>query len=281
MPSNIVLPEPVQDIVDTYLKLVDTEAPALIEGLYLVGSITLGDFRTHRSDVDFITVMSSLPDSTALSILERTHTQIQQRWSKPFFDGVYVTWDDLASDPTQLDPRPSAHEGHFDAGSGTTTDPVAWYTLAQSGVRLRGPETADLHIWSNRAVLDAWTDTNLDTYWQRRMLDRSTRLLSLNGLVSLSEWSCEWCVTGVSRLHYTLSTGLITSKQGAAQYAHVTFSDRWQRVIEEALRIRRADGGRSLYRSPLSRRRDVRAFTQFVITDAHRLYASRYQPQAD
>ena len=275
------LPEPVQTVVETYLEMVDAYAPALLEGLYLVGSIALGDFRPHRSDIDFIAVMSKLPQGAHLTLVERTHTQIQQRWSKPFFDGVYVTWDDLAADPTQLDPRPSAHEGYFDPGTHRSTDPVAWHTLAQSGLRMRGPEPVALQIWRDRAVLDAWTDANLDDYWQRRMLDRGARLLSRVGLGELTAWACEWCVTVVSRLHYTLASGAITSKEGAALYAHNTFTGRWTRVIEESLRIRRASPGRSLYRSPLSRRRDVRAFTQFVITDAHRIYNDRYRHRTE
>ncbi len=134
---------------------------------------------------------------------------------------------------------------------------------------------ADITVWTDATALAAWTNANLDTYWQRRVLDRSTRLLTPYGLVGLSAWAWAWCVVGVSRLHYTLATDRITSKAGAGIYALATFPARWHCVIEEALRIRRAASGRSLYRSPLSRRHDVRAFTAMVIADAHRLYAER------
>jgi hypothetical protein len=83
----------------------------------------------------------------------------------------------------------------------------------------------------------------------------------------------------VSRLHYTLATGDITSKEGAGQHALRTFPDRWHRLVNESLRIRRAEPRRSLYRSPLTRRRDVLAFGDMVIADAHRLYANRFQPR--
>lgn len=46
----------VSDVVDTYLRVVDEEAPGLVEGLYLVGSVALGEFRPHTSDVDFVAV---------------------------------------------------------------------------------------------------------------------------------------------------------------------------------------------------------------------------------
>ncbi len=275
------LPAPAHDVVATYLQMLDTKAPGLIEGLYVVGSIALGEFRPRRSDIDFIAVTSNILQPEHLQILEVVHTQIQERWKKPFFDGIYVTWQDLAFDPMQIGPRPSAHEGHFDPGTNISTDPIAWHTLAQSGLHIRGPEPDQLEIWRDRAALDVWCNRNLDDYWQRRMLDRSARLLSQGGLIGLTAWYCEWCVTGVSRLHYTIATGAITSKESAAVYAQKTLDRRWSCVIEEALRIRRASGRRSLYHSPVIRRRDVQAFSQYVITDAHRLYRSRYPQKPD
>jgi hypothetical protein len=269
----MTLPAPAQAVVDAFLAAVDVEVPALIEGLYLVGSVALDDFRPHRSDVDFVAVMPRRPDATSLAALQRIHARLQERWRRPFFDGIYVTWDDLAHDPALLDHCPSAHEGRFQpTGRG---DLIAWHTLARHGVRCRGPAVADLTVWIDATALAAWTNDNLDTYWQRRVLDRGARLFTPYGLHGLTEWACEWCVTGVSRLHYTLATGAITSKEGASIYALATFPDRWHRVIDEALRIRRAATGRALYRSPLARRRDVRAFTAMAIADAHRLYMER------
>jgi hypothetical protein len=267
------VPAQVQAVADTFLQAIDAKAPALIEGLYLVGSVAQDDFRPHRSDIDFVAVMTHRPDAATLAALERVHADLQQRWRRPFFDGIYVTRDDLASDPRQIDHCPTAHEGKLQpAGAG---DLIAWHTLAWHGVRVHGPAVDELAVWTDADALAAWTDDNLDTYWQRRVLDPGARLLSLYGLVGLTAWACEWCVTGVSRLHYTLATGAITSKEGAGIYALATFPARWHRVIEEALRIRRVAGGHSLYRWPLSRRRDVLAFTAMVIADAHRLYQER------
>jgi hypothetical protein len=269
-----ILPAEAQPIVDAFLEAVDAEAPGLVEGLYLVGSVALHDFRPRRSDIDFVVVMGQRPNEEALAALARIHAQLQRRWRRPYFDGIYTNWTDLAHDPTHLRQCPSAHEGRFyPTGPG---DIVAWHTLAHHGIRCRGPAVADITVWTNAAVLAAWTNDNLDSYWQRRVLDRGANIFTPHGLASLSEWACEWCVTGVSRLHYTLATSAITSKEGAAVYARDTFPARWQRVIEEALRIRRGSGTRSSYRSPLARRRDVRAFTEMVIADGHRLYAERW-----
>jgi Domain of unknown function (DUF4111) len=83
---------------------------------------------------------------------------------------------------------------------------------------------------------------------------------AMNGIV-------QWCVPGVTRLHYTIATGDITSKSGACRYALATFPDTWHMVIAEALALRR--GEQPVPRSRLSRHRDVLGFMAFVIDDAN------------
>lgn len=264
------LPAPVSAVVAAYLEAVDTEAAGLVEALYLVGSVALGDFRLHTSDIDFVAVIGARPDVRNMVSLQRMHVHLQSVWRRPFFDGIYVTWSDLARDPTQIDAGPSVHEGIFHTHTRGERNPVTWRTLAQQGGACRGPVPAGLAIWDDPSRLRAWTDDNLDSYW-RRLLNRSARLYTPSGLAGITAWACAWYVLGVSRLHYTLATGDIASKERGGLYALETFPHRWHRVIEEALRIRRAQS-RSLYRTPLSRRGDVRAFTEMVIIDAHRLY---------
>lgn len=75
-------------------------------------------------------------------------------------------------------------------------------------------------------------------------------------------------VLGVSRLHYTLASGRITSKLGAGEYALTRFDDDWHRIVEECLRIRCGTSGRSLYRSPFERRAQALEFIDMTIHDA-------------
>jgi hypothetical protein len=88
-------------------------------------------------------------------------------------------------------------------------------------------------------------------------------------------------VLGVSRIHYTVATGAITSKEGAGRYALATFPERWHRVIGEALRVRRGDRRRSLYWSPFSRQRDVLAFCNMVLTDTHCVFREHWSNDDD
>jgi len=103
----------VRGVVDAYLEAIDDEAPGLVEGLYLTGSAALGEFRPHTSDIDFLAVTSNQPDAAAVAALGRAHTRLRNRCPRPFFDGRYVTWDELARDPRQAGSGPYSCEGRF------------------------------------------------------------------------------------------------------------------------------------------------------------------------
>ncbi|MBH0774694.1 aminoglycoside adenylyltransferase domain-containing protein [Nocardia bovistercoris] len=272
------IPSIVTDTVEFYLALADAEAPGLIEGLYLEGSVALGDFRPEAGDIDFVAVTAAPPDAAALATLERIHTQLRQQQRRPFFDGTYLTWNDLTAGPAAAIGRPFSHEGQLQAKSGAGPQtPVTWHTLAHHGVALRGPAIGDLDIWTDPAALAAWQNTNLENYWASG-LSRAARLISKPGLGLLTDYGTVWTVTGIARLHYTLATGDITSKDGAGRHALHTFPDRWHRIINEALRLRRGDSRQTLYRNPLARRRDILAFGHMAIADAHNIYDNRSAP---
>ncbi|MFD0970331.1 aminoglycoside adenylyltransferase domain-containing protein [Plantactinospora endophytica] len=259
----------VRQLLVDYLAIVDAELPGRVEGLYLVGSVALDDFRPGVSDVDFVAVTAEplLPD--AARAVGRTHARMARRHRRPHFDGIYVTWQDLAADPSTTVDALDAHEGRVRRRGPDGGDPVAWHTLAEHGVPVRGPRREDVEVWTDRRALAAWTHRNLDEYW-RRWLHATSRTVSAQGFAGLTAQGPAWGVLGVSRLHYTLATGEITSKSGAGRYARETFDPRWRRIVDECLRIRGGGSGPG-YRSPFARRRDALDFVAMAIDDAHRI----------
>ena len=280
--------------VAQYLSAIDAEAPNLVEGLYLTGSAALGDFRPRSSDIDFVAVTATRPDSAGLAALARAHRRLRTRCRRPCFDGLYVTWDDLANDPVLTNRAPHSCEGRFRRRSTRAGDPVIWHTLAQSGIPCRGPKPADLDVWLDGSGLARWTLDNLKSYW-RPLVSRSSGLFHRRSLIALTSYGTVWIVLGVSRLHYTLATGRICSKEDAGTYALRTFPAEWHRVVEESLRLRRADLARpdwgsalddvkdslrtrrradskSSYATLHARRRDVLSFCEMVIADAFLRY---------
>lgn len=271
-----------------YLSAVDAEAPGLVDGLYLLGSVALGEFRPGTSDIDYLAITAAPLDRAALAALARAHRRARLRHPRPHFDGRYVRWRDLASDPRRLAPGPSTAMGTFRASGGGECDPVAWHTLAAHGVACRGPAPQALTIWTDPGALRSWTLDNFAHYW--RPLIAQSRGVGSWRLTSFSTYGAVWIVLGVCRLHYTLASGSIASKAQAGEYGLRTFPDRWHRVLREALRIRATDtaradfasacaetltelgwgrgAGGSLYESPAARRREVLAFADMVIADA-------------
>ena len=167
---------------------------------------------------------------------------------------------------------------------------MTWHTVANHGVRCRGPEPAALAIWTDHAALVSWTLNNFDSYW-RPLLRRASRFPDPWSIIAFTSYGAVWVALGVCRLHYTLASGKISSKEEAGCYGLRTFPEQWHRTLNEALRIRRADRARpdvtsvfteiiddlrirrpadggSPYRTPVARRSDVLAFADMVIADA-------------
>ena len=142
--------------------MVNAEVPGLVEGFYLVGSVALGDFRPHESDIDFVAVTATRPGVTALPALQQVHARLRALHPRPHFDGFYVTWEDLRRDPTLAVGAPDAHQGRVRVGE-SGLDPVTWHTLARHGVAVRGPTPAEMGVWTDPDALASWTLGNFDS----------------------------------------------------------------------------------------------------------------------
>lgn len=268
------LPALVDDAVRTHLSELDRAVPGLVEGLYLTGSVAMGDFRTGRgptrwapsgaarSDIDFVALVAEPPDGDAVEALAGVHRRHTAVRGRPPVDGLYLTRADLAGDPATATGLVEAHGGRVDRDG--TGDPVRWQEMAQLAVAVRGPDRAELDVRTDRARLDEWLRDNLHGYW-RRWHAGCSRWLSPAGVAGLAHWLPVWGVLGVARIHHTLDTGLICSKSAAGRYALDTFDARWHRILDECLRLRTAAPRRPRYANPVARRRDALDLVAAVI----------------
>jgi hypothetical protein len=277
----MTLPAEVDRVVTRYLALVDAVAPGVVEGLYLVGSVALDDFHPRSSDVDFIAVSSAPVNEGSRPALASVHADLAAQASWPAFDGIYATFDELARSPANT-AGPVHHDGRLTVGPGGRS-PVEWATLAWHGIAVRGPDPAELAVHADAAELTAWTLDNLDRYW-KRWITQSRSPATRAAKAMLTDWGVAWGVLGVSRQHYTVATGQITSKTGAGRYALGTFPARWHGVIAEALRCRPEPVAvPALGAVPRRRRGQALAFMEAAAADCRRLGAARPGPgeQAD
>jgi hypothetical protein len=94
---------------------------------------------------------------------------------------------------------------------------VAWKVLAERSIAIRGRHPSTLGVDPQPKLLRPWSVGNLEGYWQPRAsaIRRSPRRRIALG----PRWMTAWGALGVSRLHWTITTGDVISKVTAGEYA--------------------------------------------------------------
>ncbi len=253
-------------VVEDYLTDLDGSVGGLVAGVYLTGSVALGDFHEAWSDIDFVTVLHDRPGTPQQTALADVHQRMTARHRRPRLDGYYLTWADLALAPdreTTLGLQ--AHDGLLHAGRNWVPSALVWHELHDHGLHVHGPDLATQEVAVDPEALRQWCLQQLDELWTPWWY-RTARLLSASGIGSLGAWAPASGVLGVARAHYLLTTGRITSKCGAGEWALSICEPEWKRLLQECLRIRNRPDKPSLYANPLSRRRDALDFMDLLMT---------------
>ncbi len=228
-----------------YLDQLDQLLPGAVAGFYLVGSVALGAYRRRRSDLDFVAVMEGDIDQHRLRRLRLAHirsgvvttARALGEHRSPLtgtFNGVFIRGDDVDKPVTRIVPVASQTGTEFHVGrAGSDLSPVGWKVLAESGVPIRGPQPAHLNLDPQPELLQPWTAENLTSYWRpwaESVARAPWRRFSLR-----PRWATAWGVLGVTRLHCTIATREVVSKEAAGKYALGEFSSGWRPLVEEAL----------------------------------------------
>lgn len=281
--TPFVLPALARGAVDDLLARLDRAVPGRIEGFYVVGSASMGAFRPGRSDVDFVAIVSSDFRSNDLLRLRALHSGrwtsalirdavLRRRWPL-VCNGIYLKAGDVSLSPLEVTPLAGHVAGRFGAGrrEGFDVNPVTWHVLARNAIAVRGPDRDQLQIRVDDAELRAWALANLNGYWRCwatrvRQGGVSTRGVPPRRLIASG-------VLGAPRLHYTIATGGVATKEAAAEYARKVFEPRWHALIDDAASYWRGGRPSEWYRRQPHRRRrgDAAEFVVSVIDAANRL----------
>ena len=198
------------------MKALDaTLAPDMVRGVYVVGSAALGSWRPGRSDLDVLVVLDRPMNASDLAMLAEMHTELETtRADGPHSDAHYITPGLLGA---RSDAKvPFSVDGVFKQ-EGHTTDPVLWAILDRKGITLRGPKASELKVAPDPAWLREWNHTNLESYWRTHIKYRTT-LIQQDPESLVDPYLLAWEVTGPGRLHATIATGEIISKEASADY---------------------------------------------------------------
>lgn len=205
-------------------------------GMYLYGSLALGDFDPASSDVDFLAVTDEDLPPERLAALVALHERIyalDSPWAKEL-EGSYVPRAALRHFE-----RANARHLHIDRGEAELTvrqhevDSVFQrYVLREHGVTLVGPPPATWMDPITHDDLRRATGELMRTWWAP-MASTPERLYHPGYQ--------PYAVLTMCRMLYTLDRGGVVSKPEAARWALATQDARWAPLIERALGWRRDD----------------------------------------
>lgn len=274
-----------------YLSVADRLLPGRISHFYVVGSAALGAWRAGGSDIDFVAVVEGGfggRETRRLRVLHpagnatpAVRALLRARVTVPgTLNGVYVSAGDLGEPVTSIRPLASHTGISFARGRGFDVNPVVWKVLRERGIPLRGPAPDTLGLDPEPERLRDWNLANLHGYWRawaEKALAGRAPSKPLVAARSAGRSLTSWGALGASRLHCTIATGDIVSKEGAGEYALDTFAPRWHPLIRTALAHRRAEpvpaglGHHQDLADPARRLRLTGEFVTEVIADADRL----------
>ncbi|HZP54918.1 nucleotidyltransferase domain-containing protein [Actinocrinis sp.] len=216
MPTTQPLPPDAQSALDEYLTNLDEALPGLYQGVYLTGSLALGDWQPWRSDLDILVVTSRRLTDADMDALAAVHAKTPY---EPYRDATYIPQDALGRRPDrQGSGFPHAYDGVFERDN-YHPDPFLWATLHRHGVTVQGTPAAELGVAPDAVWLREWNLANLmEDYWK----PWAWQMRGLDGV-----WPADtpalpafvvWGLLGPGRLHCTIATGEIISKTESADY---------------------------------------------------------------
>lgn len=243
--DSLVLPDAVELSIHRYLRLADRLLARRIAGFYIVGSVALGGFRAGRSDIDFVAVLDRRLSRAEIGRLRILHLVAAGRTGctsvlggaslfSGTCNGVFVTRDVLKKPVSEIAPVASQTGLEFSVERAFDVNPVGWKVLAERGIAVRGEIPANLGLSTQPEFLRAWNQANLSSYW-RPLAESGMAVGHRFDIWARPRWLTAWGVLGAPRLHYTIETGEVVSKERAGEYALDTFGHQWHPIINEGL----------------------------------------------
>ncbi|MCK9152611.1 aminoglycoside adenylyltransferase domain-containing protein [Methanobacterium alcaliphilum] len=258
------LPNEVKKVLNDYLSVFNLELPDLLESFYLIGSLVLNDYHAGKSDVDFVAVIKRDMNPRELSILGKIHKEINHKYSKTTLEGSYVTSRQL-SNLNNMGPAVyfDGRQIRNDLNSGNVGI-ITWFILKNYSISVIG-KSAGYYI-SNIDVdeLIDYVNLNVNTYWVN-WTEQASKTISIESIFILFEQGVEWGVLGISRLYYTMHKKDVVSKYDAGEYVLKNTPISFERIIKEALRIRKGLDKKSYYNSPFRRKKDTLLFLHHML----------------
>lgn len=259
---KLYIPANIENFLDIYIDELSKILPTALKGVYLYGSIALGDYNEFHSDIDFIVVLNTPLTSGELNELDLLHDKLLKKYEEAKkFDGIFIQQSDVGKMNSDLTPYPYSHDGIFYHSGHWDINNVTWWILKKYGIVLMGSKIEDLSIEVSVKDLRATMDYNLNSYWKEKSDGRFRE-----------DEEITWAVMTLCRIKYTLETDEVISKGEATKYGLENISVEWNVLLKECLRIWEKSSDESLYKSMDQRANEVSDFIKYIIKTCNEVY---------
>ena len=223
-------PTPYQDVnglLSLLLGNLQTILKDQFVGLYLGGSLALGDFDPDRSDIDFIAVTADALSDETVAATQAMHRRLWSsggEWAKKL-DGSYVPQAVIRHWTSDDAPCPFVEGNQFTVtNQGSAV--IQRHIVREHGVIVAGP--------SSRLLIDPVDVDDLRrALWN--LLEKWWRPLLINPAWVRESGNQPFAVLTMCRALYTLDHGVVTSKPIAACWVQQSLDEQWIALIDWAL----------------------------------------------
>jgi hypothetical protein len=223
MPMSQPLPDNIRSLLQDLATGLRSILGHRLVGLYLGGSLSLGDFCEASSDLDFLAITEGPLSPEDLLAVGIYHSELLKRHpAAARLEGDYAPREYLIPDGTTV-PVPGCERGVFLPKVGEimlSADNI--YNMREHGITIVGPDP--------REVLPAVSPDQVRTAVRTMLADGpgawDTPEQTADGLLNLCRSLC------------ALETGIPTTKSQGALWARGRLEPRWLPVIDAALEAR-------------------------------------------
>lgn len=256
-------PTPYRDVnmlLQDFLVRIQVILKEKLVGFYLYGSLSLGDFNTGSSDIDFLIVTTEELSGKVLDELRQMHSSIAMS-KKPYaqrLEGSYISRAAMQ----RYDPDNARHpsigaDWEFQIGKHGINWILERHIVRERGVIVWGPSPRTFIDPVSPHELRRAVYEQLGDFWQQQLTGPEPEWLRPRNYQAFA-------ILTMCRALYTLSRGDIVSKPAAAAWGLQTLDASWWPLIERALIWRHQHDKNDLT--------ETLAFIRFALTLSRELY---------
>ncbi len=241
-----------------------------LAGVYLIGSLALGDHNKKYSDIDFVVLCRSLDYQKVVKKIAAVHKKLIQLK----LNGIYVTYEQLGKTAKEIKSLLYHHEGRLyfceSRDQLYEINPITWFELKHNAITLQGIKAKELPLHIQCEDLINYICTNANTYWKQWLQKSSNPFHPYYYYTLLSMSGVAWCATGLTRQLYTLKEGKISSKQNACYYGIKEYP-RYSRLFKSIIDYRSGSASKKAF----SLKGEMLHFMEFAIEHLDKTLSDR------